>query len=86
MVWLPVETVMWVAVPGHLRVAFLCAVSLMWQVALSTLSYRPGPDDAPAPPKGFKRHPRLAFPVMSDIAKFNRSPSREGEASGAPWK
>ena len=41
-VWLPVETIMWIVVPPHLRVAFLCGVSLVWQVALSTLSYRIG--------------------------------------------
>jgi hypothetical protein len=31
---------MWVVVPAHLRVAFMCSVSLVWQVALSTLSNR----------------------------------------------
>jgi hypothetical protein len=39
-VWFPVETLMWVVVPAHLRVAFMCSVSLVWQVALSTLSNR----------------------------------------------
>lgn len=39
-VWLPVETFMWIVVPAHLRISFLCGVSLFWQVFLSTRSYR----------------------------------------------
>ena len=38
MVWLPTEVVMWTMVPAHLRIAFICAVSLIWQVFLSTMS------------------------------------------------
>lgn len=38
-VWVPTTLVMWTAVPVHLRVPFLCAVSLIWQVVLSTRSY-----------------------------------------------
>lgn len=30
---------MWFFVPAHLRIAFLCSVSLIWQVFLSTRSY-----------------------------------------------
>ena len=30
---------MWTTIPYHLRVAFLCSVSLVWQVALSTLTF-----------------------------------------------
>ena len=40
-VWLPVETIMWLLCPPHLRIAFLSAVSLLWQVFLSTKSYNP---------------------------------------------
>jgi len=40
MVWLPVEVVMWTLIPAHLRIAFICAVSLIWQVFLSTMSFR----------------------------------------------
>ena len=61
-VWLPVETVMWVAVPTHLRVAFLCACSLMWQVALSTLSNRPqttAVDHAEAPTEAHNDYAQL---------------------------
>jgi len=46
MVWLPVELVMWTMVPAHLRIAFICAVSLIWQVFLSTVSNKlAGADD-----------------------------------------
>lgn len=41
MVWIPVDIVMWLVCPPHLRIAFLCVFSLFWQVLLSTLSYRP---------------------------------------------
>ena len=37
-VWIPTFAVMWSAVPHHLRIVFLCAVSLVWQVSLSTLT------------------------------------------------
>ena len=30
----------WIVVPAHLRISFLCGVSLFWQVFLSTRSYR----------------------------------------------
>ena len=33
---------MWTLVPPNLRVPFLCAVSLAWSVALSTLANRQG--------------------------------------------
>lgn len=39
MLWLPVEMCMWSFVPAHLRIAFMCTVSLVWQVFLSTRTY-----------------------------------------------
>ena len=30
---------MWFFVPAHLRIAFMCTVSLVWQVFLSTRTY-----------------------------------------------
>jgi len=41
-IWTPVEIAMWLIVPKHLRVAFLCSVSLVWQVVLSTITYSSG--------------------------------------------
>ena len=40
LIFIPTETVMWIVIPPHLRVPFLLAVSLIWQVLLSTLSNR----------------------------------------------
>ena len=40
MVWLPTEVIMWTMVPAHLRVAFVCAVSLIWQVFPRAFSRR----------------------------------------------
>merc|ERR1719453_2219666 len=44
MLWLPVETCMWFFVPAHLRIAFMCTVSLIWQVFLSTRTHCNGED------------------------------------------
>ena len=73
---------MWLFIPSHLRVAFLCAVSLVWQVALSTLSNRPSPSNMGAaahtttpasPPLGARGDQRVsalrarqAFPLMRE--------------------
>lgn len=60
-VWFPVEILMWMVVPAHLRVAFLCSVSLVWQVALSTMTMggsRPEADSpSTAPPPPGEHHP-----------------------------
>ena len=71
--WIPVETVMWVFIPPHLRVAFLCSISLLWQVALSTISNRDSEAAESAAAHAahraldvdddFRRH---SFPVMAD--------------------
>ena len=39
-VWIPVEVVMWLVVPAHLRIVYLSAFSLFWQITLSVLSYK----------------------------------------------
>jgi len=39
LVWFPVQVLMWTVVPPPLRITFVCAVSLVWQVVLSTLSH-----------------------------------------------
>lgn len=39
-VWIPVEVVMWLGVPPHLRIAYLSSFSLFWQITLSVLSYK----------------------------------------------
>lgn len=44
MLWLPVEMLMWFFVPSHLRIAFMCSVSLIWQVFLSTRTHCNGED------------------------------------------
>ena len=38
-VWTPSFVVMWTLVPTYLRLPFICSISLVWQVALSTLTY-----------------------------------------------
>jgi hypothetical protein len=49
-VWTPTLLAMWWLVPSHLQCSFVCAVSLLWQVVLSTLSYVPSKAAvAPAP-------------------------------------
>ena len=35
---MPSLSVMWTVIPAHLRVPFICTISLAWQVALSTLT------------------------------------------------
>ena len=72
-VWLPSLTVMWTLIPQHLRVAFLCLISLVWQVALSTLSYLPEKDSTSSSPGKAEsdaqpphtRHSHLDHVVMS---------------------
>ena len=52
---------MWVLVPKHLRVAFLCSVSLVWQVVLSTITYAPQPPPQPAGPEVHSERLTRAF-------------------------
>ena len=78
-VWVPVSVVMWNFVPAHLRIAFLCSVSLLWQVALSTLSYRgdaSGHADGASADKGNGNHAATmyrhhSFPIMMDTTQEN---------------
>jgi len=64
-VWLPSLSAMWMVIPQHLRVPFLCSISLAWQVALSTLSYVPSAQgcEAKAEPK-HAAGPRQHFDVV----------------------
>ena len=46
-VWTPTLAVMWCVVPAHMRVPFICSISLVWQVMLSIASYRLAHDEPP---------------------------------------
>lgn len=53
---------MWTVVPLHLRLPFICAVSLVWQVVLSVLTYMtPATDQPPVEP--------VASPVAERAAR-----------------
>jgi len=85
-VWTPTFVVMWTLIPVHMRIPFVCVVSLVWQVALSTLSYVSSPDgrtdgrDSPAAPA--RPEDRFVDVVMreggDDIASIRRCPRRRG--------
>ena len=90
---------MWTLIPQHLRVAFLCLISLAWQVALSTLSYLPERNAAAASSAeeggAHSPHPRqgtLDLVVMSqtgssdilDASSLRRHERRFGARRASP--
>jgi len=61
-VWAPTFVLMWRSVPAHMRIPFVCSVSLVWQVVLSTTSYI----SAPATTAEVERAPPLEVHEMND--------------------